>query len=271
MPNKVSFETYKKRLRNITRFKDLPEEEFNKVAQDLYIKKYSEKQVDNKIFVENEVGIWLNEEEARQAQKIFNDYLKNRNFTDVSDIALLKNLVNYEIQLIRIQVSINKEAQKQIERGKNVDVPVVELRIMNEINTQILTLKRTLGLSEEKKEINPFEKLDVLDRKIKVWGREMYQASRFRECPWCSKPLLLVMRPEVWEAYKHPFWRDKYFFNQHLWDLYKEGKITSLDVAKVLLGKDVEVDYYIKWLEKKIFPAENIISESGNSLKESGQ
>ena len=266
MAKKPSFETYKKRLRNITRFKDLPEEEFEKVAQDLYIKKYTERQLEDG-FIKNDIGVWLNETEAKQADKIFNTYIEKNSITNFSDIALLKNLVYYEIQLVRIQTSINESAHNRLERGKNANVPIVELRAMNEINEQILTLKKTLGLSDEKRGNNPIEYINSLKRKMLAWGKEQFQLSRFRKCPNCSQPLLLLMRPEAWEAYKHPFIKDRYLFNEHLWKLYKEGKITSLDMAKVLLGKDVKVDYYIKWLEEKL---QNKIAESGDDSKESG-
>lgn len=256
------FENYAKRLRKFVQYKDLPENEFEEVANTLYQKKYGQK-LRNVEFSENEVGVWLDETEANQAKEIFDNYIKDRNISNVSDLALLKQIVYYEIQILRIQVSINERAKEAIEKQK-IYVPKEELRSINEINEQVLDLKKVLGLSDDKKGADPLEELNKFKRKCIRWAQE--HLSRFRKCPSCGEKLLLLIRPEIWDVYKHPFFRDSYLFNEHGWDLYKEGKITSLDLAKILIDKDTDNDYYIGWLEKKLNPQKEI--ESGDSSAE---
>lgn len=265
----LTFEEYQAKLRRCRQYKDLPEEEFIKTAKELYDKKYSNKREHS--FVENSIGIWLDKKEAKEADKLYNSYLENRNYTDPSDIGLLKTLVFYEIQQKRNQLAINEA----INKDKEDFVPTNKLKAVNEINEQILSLKKVLGLSEEKKGKDPLEYINQLKRKFKVW-RENNQGTRHLICPHCSKMIMLKIRTEAWEALKHPFFRDRVLCNDHLWSLYKEGKITKLDVAKVLLGKDVEVTFYVDWLEEKIFnvqTSQDPLLESGDNipvLRESG-
>jgi len=60
------------------------------------------------------------------------------------------------------------------------------------------------------------------------------------------------IRVDKYDTFKHPFFIDKVLANKHLWKLYKEGKITKLDVGQVLEASE----FYVDWLEKKIFEVE---------------
>jgi len=83
---------------------------------------------------------------------------------------------------------------------------------------------------------------------------------------------MFYMRPDVWEACKHPWFKDKLLANDSLWECYKSGKLTKQDMAHILLGKECKSILYIDWLERKIYnKQENIdpLKESGD-IKESG-
>jgi len=275
MRKKPSYAGYKKRLRAFRYFKDLLEPELEEKARELYNKKYGhlENSLEEDVQItENEVGTWISKKEAKEADKLFRTYVSKNNIINFSDIALLKTLVNYEVQLRRIQNVINKEIRDAVDRNEIAPVPVKELRIVNDINTQILSLKKVLGLSDEKKGNDPLEYISSLKRKMFTWAKEMYQASRFRRCPFCSKPLLLLMRPEVWEAYKHPFFKDNYICNEHVWKLYKENRLTKEDVALILIGTLNGIYYVDWWIEKMVKEEEKLVRESGDIdvLEESG-
>ncbi len=78
---------------------------------------------------------------------------------------------------------------------------------------------------------------------------EENQGSRILSCPHCSKTIMLKIRTKAWEALKHPFFQDKILGNKELWKVFKEGKITKEEQAKIL-GVTPQ---YIDWLEEKIF------------------
>jgi DNA-directed RNA polymerase subunit RPC12/RpoP len=273
MNENEKFAIYKKRLRGLKNFKNLSDIEFDVIAQKKWEAKNSEQQEEKKSGeiisteqIENEVGIWISPEEAKEALDLFNKYVKSRNYSEASDIALLKNLIFYEMQLKRIYIAINEEYKNVKAQGKTADVPSHELKTINEINEQVIELKKILGLAEENKGADPFIYIDMLKKKFKVWLANN-QGSRTLVCPHCSKMIMLKIRTEAWETLKHPFFKDKILCNEHAWELYKNKTITSLDLAKILLGKDCKSDLFIHWLEKKIYS----VQENKDPLKESGQ
>ncbi len=271
MANKPNFETYKKRLKSLKNFREMADIEFDIIAQKKYNEKYLDKPEENKNIVisseefENEVGLWISREEADEALEQYTKYVKSRNIIDVSDLALLKNLCFYEAQLKRVARAINEEYRNVKAQGKTADVPAYELKTINSINEQIIELKKVLGLAEEQKGADPFIYTEQLKKKFKIW-RENNQGSRTLVCPHCSQMVMLKIRTEAWEALKHPFFKDKILCNNWAWELYKTKIITSLDLAKILLGKDCKSDLYVQWLEKKIYG----IQENIDPLKESG-
>ncbi len=276
MKNKImSWDSYCKRLRKFKQYKELPDIEFLKRAKKLYQSKYKsvKEEVNISDSVENEIGVWINSEEAKEAEKLYADYISRNSIQNFSDLALLKSLVFYEIQQKRIYRIINDESKKAIEK-ETIYHPDKQISTLNEINVQVLNLKKVLGLCEEKKGQDPLEYINKFKAKCFAWAKEIYQQHRFRLCPHCGKELMLFMRPEVWETYKHPFFADKVLTNQHLWDMYKSGKIDEWDVARVLFGKQVRTTLYVSWLEKKIYGIKenkDPLLESGHEeLKESG-
>jgi len=177
---RISFESYKKKLRVFAQYKNMSDEFFEKKAKALYDKKFGAYQPKMEI-IDNEVGSWLSQDEADKAQELYNGYLKGRNITNFSDLVLLKTLVNYDIQSMRIQRIINDHLKKSNDDAKGVFVPTKELNMLNEINEQILSLKKTLGLSDEKKTNDPLEYVNILKKKFKVW-RENNQGTRTLTC-----------------------------------------------------------------------------------------
>ena len=87
---------------------------------------------------------------------------------------------------------------------------------------------------------------NILKEEFKKW-EEDNQASRTFVCPHCSKMMILRVKPDVWEAAKHPFFRDKFLANKHLIRLYKAGKLTATDVSDILETSPK----YTQWLVEK--------------------
>lgn len=269
---KQSYEDFKNQRRNMVNYRDLSDEAFEIRMQELYNQKcgISSQPIETKS-IENEAGIWINEEEAKEAKKCYEIYIKSRNITDPSDIALLKNLIFYEMQLKRIYKAINDEHNRKMQTKQTYDVPSGELRTVNDINQKIIEIKKVLGLAQEQKGEDPLLYINQFKKKCFKWAKDMYQASRFRICPHCSKPIMFYIRPEVWETCKHPWFRDKVLANDWLWKCFKDKKpLTKEDMAKILLGKECKSTLYIDWLERKIYGIpENkdpLTKESGDSV-----
>jgi len=197
-------------------------------------------------------GTGLTPSERKWGKKQFNEYRKKYHIETPSDVQVLEELVFREALQERYKTKIGKLAENIKQNGKTkVQTEVIPKHLLNALNAnleQILILREKLGLFEEKKGKDPFQYVQMLKRKHKKWLEEN-QASRTLICPHCAKMIMLMIRTEVWEALKHPFFKDRILANEHLWKLYKEGKITKQDVAKTLKVSDD----YVDWLEEKVF------------------
>jgi DNA-directed RNA polymerase subunit RPC12/RpoP len=138
------------------------------------------------------------------------------------------------------------------EKTKEKTVIPYNLRKELDDNIQVkVELQEKLGLfNREEQNKDAFDKINRLKKRFKKWLEEN-QASRKTPCPHCGQMIMLKMDLTHWETLKHPWFKDKFLWNQHGWDLYKAGKITALDLAKILLGKNTQSTDFITWLEEK--------------------
>lgn len=192
-------------------------------------------------------GIGLNGIELRDANALFKEYLKQYSFTQLSDVQLLNELVYREILQDRFKKKIEKFEKKHKDKeGAISTIPPSMLESIDDNFDKILKIKESLGLLKDKSNEDSFTYIQKLKEKFKIW-KDNNQASRTITCPECSKLIMLRIRTDIWEAQKHAFFKDKILYNEHLINLYKQGKITSEDVGKVL-GTTPE---YTDWLIKK--------------------
>ena len=209
-------------------------------------------------------GIYKNDEEEmeamfsdkaeqKEAVRLIRKYLNNYSLETPSDKNTVKQLVFLEVFNNRLQRELNNYyASQQPAPPKTVE------SLHSNLN-QISSLKDKLGLSKDKQKTNNNEGyviMDTLFKKWKMW-REENQGSRSLSCPHCGKMILLKIRTDIWESQKHPFFKDKILANTHLMEMYKTGKISKHDVAKVL-GTSID---YVAWLVKKVYQREFNIEE----------
>ena len=200
-------------------------------------------------------GIGFTRNEKRRAEQKFKKYKEIYHIESLSDLQLLESLIYREILQERTREQIKSDVKKkskkdngEIESDGLRPLSARLMKVLNENEEHILILKEKLGLFEDKKVKDPFKHIQILKKKFKIW-RENNQGSRTLICPFCSKMLMLKIRTKAWEALKHPFFKDRILANVHLWKLFREGKITKDDIAKVL-GCSSD---YIPWLEEKIY------------------
>ena len=190
-------------------------------------------------------GVGLTKQEKFAGNKKFADYRSHYHVEAYSDMQMLEELIYREILQERLKHKIEQLEEKYKKEEKEYSVPRHVVETMNENFEQVLSIKEKLGMFENKEGKDGFDYIQQLKDKFKVWCTEN-QASRTVVCPHCSKMLALYIKPETWETYKHPFFKDKLLYNSHLVKLYNEKKITADDVAKILGCSDKYVDWLIK-------------------------
>jgi hypothetical protein len=192
-------------------------------------------------------GEGLQPEELKPAKKSFNEYKQRYHIDSLSDLHLLEELVYKEALLQRIKRQISTATNNKRLKDENY-VPTHLHQVEDEMIETIVMLKEKLGLFRENNNQDPFQYIQILKKKFNKWMEEN-QGSRTFPCPHCMQMVMLKIRTDIWEAQKHSFFKDKILANEKLWKLYKEGKITKLDMAEVLGTSDA----YVDWLEKKIY------------------
>lgn len=201
-------------------------------------------------------GTGLSKKEIKWAYKRFKSYSKSYHIVLLSDLQLLEELVFRETLHERTKLALKQytDEKAKISKEKIADVvPISIFRVLDENQNHMLVLKEKLGFFLDKKQKDPFQYINLLKKKAAI-HREENKGDYTIPCPSCSEPIMLIFRTKFYDAINHPFFKGKFLTNKYLWKLYKEfGKITKLDVAKVLLGENVNSVDYVDFIEKKLY------------------
>lgn len=229
-------ETIQKHLNKISKLHQYR----NKTEQELYkIAKERAELHDPEL----EIDFLTDRKEQKVAKELVRRYIKDYLIETVSDKNLIKHIVFLEIIQSRMQSSMN-----DIHKA-NKALPLNMAEGVQKNLDAILKAKQALGLTRDKRDAQRDDATrawDKLKLKAKKW-REQNQGSRTLICPHCSQMVLLKIRMEMWEAQKHPFFKDRVLGNLHLLALYQQRTITADDVAKIL-GTSED---YVEWLIEK--------------------
>lgn len=194
--------------------------------------------------------LFTEKEDIKLAREFESKYLEQFEAENISDKNLLKNLIYLEVfQINRLQKTAN---EFQVTNG------VIPIQIVDSLHkniNQICEIKEKLGLTSDKKKessSDSFRAFELLKKKAKIW-REQNQASRTMVCPHCSKMVMLKIRTDIWEAQKHPYFKDRLLGNEHIINLFKQGILTKEDLAKIFEVSTSYAEWLIdKWkLDKK--------------------
>jgi hypothetical protein len=215
-------------IKHLKLYRDLPKEEIMEIAR--------------KKVQADEIGIinaFTDTSERKVARALLDKYLSEYSIETISDKNTLKELIYYEVVQCRLQ-----EIMNDLHRT-NKTVPTNYLTTLHSNSDAILKLKESLGLNK-KKEQDSYDALQHKIRRHKRWMEEN-QASRTLVCPHCVKMVLLRIRTDIWEAQKHPFFKDKILGSLPLIKCFLTGKLKKEDAADIL---QVSPDY-IDWLIEK--------------------
>ena len=201
-------------------------------------------------------GSGLAGKEKNWAHKRFDEYRENYSIGDFSDLQLLEEVIFKEALIERYKIKIEeltKKATKKTEvdeknSGKDI-IPKHILNAISELTEQIIDLKDKLGLLERDVDETRVEKMK--EKKFEIW-LENNQAIRETKCEHCGKFILLKIRTDKYDSHRHPFFFDKYLCNKESWRLYWIGKITKLELTRILIGQEATLTDYIDWAEEKL-------------------
>jgi len=229
------------RLKGLVQYKDLTEEEL------LELCKVKLKEKDRDLDV---VSKFNNKYEKKRAKELLHRYLQDFTIENISEKNTLIEIIFSEVIQSRLQDKVN------VFYDRDKAVPLELLKAIQDNSNHIIKLKDSLGIYKAKQKESGYDVIANLKKRAKKW-REENQASRTLflpiKCLECGdikpKPILLKIRTDMWEAQKHPFFKDRILFNEHIVRLYLEKTLTKEDVSKIF---ECSTDY-IDWLVEKIW------------------
>jgi len=190
----------------------------------------------------NVAEMFIDKNEQKLAKELLLKYLDDFVIENISDKSTLKQIIYLEIFGIRYRNQIEKLCN-----DKEVNaVPTNGLDELRKIQDQILKLKNTLNIEHTEESSDFYKYSERLKRKFAAYKKEN-SLSFTGQCPHCSKYFRANRRLKDLELTKHPYFKDRYLYNQHLFELFDKGTITAEDVAKVL---ETSTDYVEKMYDK---------------------
>ena len=167
--------------------------------------------------------------EVSQANKLYRQYKDHYHIEQLSDLQVLRDLVWLEI----VQERLKKDSLQITEAGKKANIiPIQTLEAIDAIQDKILILKTKLGLFEEKKVDSFLNFWDILKKKVNARAN-IYRKSFQFKCPSCGKFALLVRKIEDYNIVDFKMFKGTVLYNEELFNLVYDKKITLEDVANV--------------------------------------
>jgi len=219
------------RYRNMPQYKKYSEEALKKVVE----KKLQKKEVELKFS-------GLKEEEVRKATALYEKYVSETFFESLAEKSSLINLVYLEI--------LKERLQKEISESGTVPMGLTEKLI--ELDEQIIKTKEKLGMLKEGEEQTFLQKWNELEEKCSKYYEE-HAAEFYTRCPHCSKLFSQILPPDKLEPRISSWFKGTTLYNQEVFELYHQKRITVEEAAKILgVSKQyVEFQYNEIFLKEK--------------------
>lgn len=230
----VNIERIKKKLRNLKQNSSLSEEEINKLAQ--------ERAQEEDILAS--LTFCVNDDEKDFAKNLLENYLEENSVETFADKETLRQLIDLELLAKRLKEQMKKEYDKA-----NPTIPLQMVEQLENLNKQIIELKEKLGFSRKDGEENSgFKAFEELRKKALNYYEQKKGCTEVK-CPYCNNLFHLLFDRADYKEIKAIWFKNTQLYNDKLFFLYHEKKITEKDVAEILGVSD----FYVNILYEGIF------------------
>lgn len=185
---------------------------------------------------------FLDKDEKKTAEKLFDNYIQNFEFSNYNEVSLLADLVYEEILLRRIQDEINKISEDE----KIKFIPDKAISSSHDVQDRIAQLKERLGIINAK-EKDDLTALQILEKKYEVYIP--FHRNEFTTiCGKCGTPLLLRRRcsNDKFENLVHPFFSGRFWLSRRGLALVKAGIISKETYAFIFMTSVQFVNWCLK-------------------------
>lgn len=168
------------------------------------------------------------QDKQQKALKLYQQYLTENSFESLAEKSTLINVVYLEMLNDQIKEYIEQE---QKEKKGAIPLRMTEQLVVN--NTQILALKKELGMLKDADSENALELINELKEKALAYYNE-HAGETYVKCPECQSLFRLLMKVDDLEPAKATFFKGTTLYNEKLMELYHYKKITIDEVAEIM-------------------------------------
>ena len=182
--------------------------------------------------------------ELEWAKGLLENYLAESSLSSYAEKDTLRQLIYLEVILERVKVYINKETEKA-----NPVPPIQMLEQLQYLNKQIIEIKTILGLTQKEDQKTVLDEWNKLKTKALNYYKENAGCNVVK-CPECKKLFMILKDMKSCVETKLPWFKKTILYNQKLYELYDQKKLTAEEMA-LIFGVSVDYITYIYETEYK--------------------
>lgn len=238
--DEILLENEVKRIKNLINYKNLSNDELEKVAKiNLQVKEFNTEPLFD---ITNEEG----KKEQELAEKKFKAYLQKHILESSSEIDTLRSLIYTEILESRIQKELNRISCEKKSPSEKLTTQLTD------IQDQKIELKVRLGIDKEEKgkdELTGFQMLLKRGDKYVQDHREEFTWWLSYTCKKCGHKdceSYLIARPvKDFVMIKHPWFAGRFLFNYEILKDVHDGILSKENAWRYILCAGEGLDYQI--------------------------
>lgn len=193
------------------------------------------------------IGDGLTPKQKAEGREICKEYRSNYNVENYAQFQLLEELIFREIQQKSVKQKMANLMKSENVKEKNL-IPRSQWQALDDNLDKILDLKERLGMIGDDDEKTFYSKYTALHEKYQKWVMA-HKADYSFKCPHCEKWVMAYIDLRKYGKVQHPHFRGQIIYNETLWQLWRDEKITADEIAKIL---NVSVEY-IPYLEEELY------------------
>jgi len=180
-------------------------------------------------------GLFINRNEKNYAVKLASRYFEDYGLSGEAEKQSLKTIIYLEVMKKRYQKFLNERNEDKEDKS----LPRQAMESYNQIVDQCEKLKENLGLTRKQlqaQESEPLKAMKQMEEIFKDYIIENRDSFNF-ECPVCQNWTLIYRRCSDDAGFiriKHPMFKNSELYNEPLFELYEQGRLTFEEIAKVL-------------------------------------
>ena len=167
-------------------------------------------------------------DKQQKALKLYQQYLAENSFESQAEKSTLINVVYLEMLNDQIKEYIEQE---QKEKKGAIPLRMTEQLVIN--NTQILSLKKVLGMLKDAESDSALDLFNELKEKCLKYYEEHAAEFEFK-CPHCLQFSPMILPPDKLESVPSTWFRGTDLYNEEVMNLYHNKIITREQAAKIL-------------------------------------